>query len=660
MKWKFEIYRRLVNANPDIREKYEEYKKNNEKNGISAWIYLLYLNFRVHFLKEKVGNAPTYSDKNKSISSCPESKKALVVRPEVLSKEIGNYDIVLLDVFDTLVLRKFVRPEDVFYLVQQKLKYPDFKRIRIEAEQIARKKRYNDSGDCEVSYAEIWTVLEKITGIKKEVGIRTEWEAEIESCYANPYFVKLIDILKREHKTLVICSDMYWGQEKVAELLSRCGYPMFDDYFISSDYRHSKNDGMLYEIIKNKYGNSKRYVHIGDNRYSDVIMARKRGVKGVYYHNVHLIGRKFRACDMSPLMYSIYSGIVNGVICNGLQEKTLLYELGYIYGGILVTGYCQFIHKYVKEHQIDKILFLARDGEIIQKAYELMYEEEREKCNYVYWSRLAGIKMCTPYFKTLYIRRMIEDKVNQKYTLLEIMDTMQLLDMLNPFIEWVEREYSEFSELDRGLAKKLVEYISSNWEEVCKHYDKEREEGRKYYTNIVQDAKKVVAIDIGWAGSGPLFLRYLFKSVWNMNCTITGILAGTTHNSELAEVEYACGDIESYMFSARHNRDLWKKHDDSLGHNLLLELILSSEQYTFQGFLKDEDGHYQFEHSREKINSSEIQQGILDFVRDYMNHPFANIEISGRDAAAPLNILYNNKRWIEQIISNSGIKANIE
>ena len=27
MKWKFEIYRRLVNANPDIREKYEEYKK---------------------------------------------------------------------------------------------------------------------------------------------------------------------------------------------------------------------------------------------------------------------------------------------------------------------------------------------------------------------------------------------------------------------------------------------------------------------------------------------------------------------------------------------------------------------------------------------------------------------------------------------------------
>ena len=163
-----------------------------------------------------------------------------------------------------------------------------------------------------------------------------------------------------------------------------------------------------------------------------------------------------------------------------------------------------------------------------------------------------------------------------------------------------------------------------------------------------------------WVGSGPLWLRYLLKHVWNIECSVTGILAGTTHNNDEAEVDYASGDIVTYLFSSKHNRDLWKKHDDSLGHNLLVELLLASDQYTFKGFIKDEKGHYLFSNSKENIDSSEIQQGILDFVRDYMNHPFSNIEISGRDAAAPLNILYNSKRWVERFVNSSGIKANIE
>lgn len=661
MNWKIVLYRRVVNSNPDIREKYQEYRKNNSgKCRLKAWIYLVYLYFQVYILKEKVGKLPLFLDEKKRILWYPESKTALLDKSEVLKDKLEKYDIVSFDVFDTLILRKFVCPEDVFYLVQQKLEYPNFRKIRIEAEHIARRTRLEKYGDIEVSHEEIWEILEGLTGINKEVGMKLEWEAEIESCYANPYFLSLIDTLGKCNKPLVVCSDMYWGKEKIRELLMNCGYPNFAEYFVSSDYRSSKNNGKLYEQIKNKYGYEKSYIHIGDDEYADVTIANKRGIEGLLYHNVQKFGTKFRACDMSPLMYSIYSGIVNGTICNGLEEKTLQYELGYIYGGILVTGYCQFIHRYVMEQQVDKILFLARDGEIIYKAYELMYEEDAKKCNYVYWSRLAGLKMCTPHFKTHYIRRLIEDKANKNYTLQDVMETMQLLDMVEPFIKWIGMKYTALSVLDGKLAKKLVEYININWDVVCRHYDKEREEGEKYYRNIVQDAKRVVVVDVGWVGSGPLWLRYLLKHVWNIECSVTGILAGTTHNNDEAEVDYASGDIVTYLFSSKHNRDLWKKHDDSLGHNLLVELLLASDQYTFKGFIKDEKGHYLFSNSKENIDSSEIQQGILDFVRDYMNHPFSNIEISGRDAAAPLNILYNSKRWVERFVNSSGIKANIE
>mgnify|MGYP006974362159 CR=1 FL=1 len=53
------------------------------------------------------------------------------------------------------------------------------------------------------------------------------------------------------------------------------------------------------------------------------------------------------------------------------------YEYGYIYGGLFVTGYCSFIHDYCRQHDVDKILFLSRDGDILKQAYELLYPETK-------------------------------------------------------------------------------------------------------------------------------------------------------------------------------------------------------------------------------------------------------------------------------------------
>ena len=45
-----------------------------------------------------------------------------------------------------------------------------------------------------------------------------------------------------------------------------------------------------------------------------------------------------------------------------------------------VLGYCQFIHQYVKNHDVDKLLFLSRDGDVIKKVYEVLYPQERSLC----------------------------------------------------------------------------------------------------------------------------------------------------------------------------------------------------------------------------------------------------------------------------------------
>ena len=68
---------------------------------------------------------------------------------------------------------------------------------------------------------------------------------------------------------------------------------------------------------------------------------------------------------MTSLIGSAYRGIVNAKLHNGEGCYSPFYAYGYAYAGFLALGYCNFIHEYASSHNIDKILFLSRDGYIL-------------------------------------------------------------------------------------------------------------------------------------------------------------------------------------------------------------------------------------------------------------------------------------------------------
>ena len=110
---------------------------------------------------------------------------------------------------------------------------------------------------------------------------------------------------------------------------------------------------------------------------------------------------------------------------------------GFFMVDYFVVGYCQWIHRYVKTHGIDKVIFLSRDGDVLYKAYCEMYPQEAElnRTEYVYWSRLTATKLGAAYFKYDYFRRFLHHKVNQRYTLAQIFEDMELADMLENCLE---------------------------------------------------------------------------------------------------------------------------------------------------------------------------------------------------------------------------------
>lgn len=657
------LYNFLVNRIPGIKEKYENKKKGLKGfRKINAWFYLVYLNLSYYvFRNKKIGESekfPGYESK-KLYSDASESSCSKLKSPELFAKELSKYDIISFDVFDTLIFRPFSSPTDLFFLIGNKLNYMDFKQIRIETERRAREIKYKEESHYEVNLEDIYSLISLETGISKEMAIEAELETECCLCFANQYMQRAVKELKRLHKKVIVTSDMYLNKNQIKTLLFKCGYDDFDNYYVSSDIKKSKSSGELFEYIQKQEGLNLSYAHVGDNYHSDFIQAKKHGFFAHHYPNVNEVGAAYRACDMSSITGGVYRGLVNVHLHNGLCEYTKEYEYGYIYGGIFVVGYCQMIHRYVTENKIDKILFLARDGDVLIKVYKMMYPDESDKCEYVYWSRLAAAKLGAKYFKYDYFRRFLYHKVNQGYTINQIMKSMELEDMTYDFCS--SNKLSAQAKLTDKNVDILKGYLTQNWESVLDCYADQMEAGRQYYKEKLSGAKKAVAVDIGWAGSGAIVLDYVVNNIWNLNCSIVGIIAGTNtcHNAEpdATETFLQSGKLVSYLYSQRENRDIWKFHNPGKLHNLYWEMLLGSPAGSFKGFYLDSSNKYVCCCKPPQENSdriSQIHEGIMNFAKQYINlaDKISPLEqISGRDAYAPMILVQSdeNRDYIKSI-----------
>ncbi len=674
------IYNNLVNKQNGIRIRY--HKLHDNSSGIVkvlSWVYLLWLNFAFYILQFRfLGKDPSiqiYECKklNYHMSETEEyHNKYHSLSVEEFVKTCCTYDVISFDIFDTLIFRPMDVPSDMFYLIGERLGISDYKNIRIYAEYDARikcKEKYNHT---EINLLDIYIQLEEELGLDYREGMKVENEMELSLCFANPFMKKVWDKLKEMGKKIVVTSDMYLPLSTIEKLLYKNGYEGCFKLYLSNEYSKSKADGSLFREVINDNPNS-QIIHIGDNTNSDIKMANKNGIKALLYPNVNHNISLYRSEDMSYIIGSAYRGIVSNYLYNGLSVYSMEYEYGFIYGGLFVLGYCHFIYEYVKKHNIDRLLFLSRDGDTLMKAYLSIYPKEESKCRYAYWSRKCATKLMAAFDKHDYYRRFIFHKVNQDYTIEEILESMELYGLIHELTDSTVVEFRLTDKLTDKNAPLLKRYIEDNWYKVEKVYEPQQNAAKKYYKDILKDVNKIVAIDIGWAGSGALSLAYLMKHKWDIPVQLTGILAGTNtmYNAEPDATEpfLQSGKLVSYLYSQSHNRDLLKKHDPAKDYNVFWELLLSSPTPQFVGFYEEEPylrfGDY--DDNIEGIN--EIQRGILDYINEYTDRFGSPIDgtfkymynISGRDAYAPMLLAAShNEKYLRAISKKFSLEINVK
>ncbi len=711
------LYNALVNRHPGIGMRYHRVhdKAAAPWERACSWLYLLWLNFCYYFLFCRfLDRLPDMTGPRKPLP-VNESESGLFLRrhPEVcresLLGRLAAYDVISFDLFDTLILRPMDEPADLFFLLGERTGILNFKEKRRRAEGRARALRLAAQGDAEVTLSEIWEQLSAETGIPVCEGMRLEEETEEKLCFADPLLLAVWRELRRLGRRLVVTTDMYLPEEVLERLLQKNGFDGYERLLVSGVLRKSKADGSLYEELKKAFPGAS-IIHVGDHPGSDVRMAKKHGLDVCYIPNVHAAGENFRTGDLSAIVGSAWRGIVNAGLYRSAQAFSRDYEFGFVCGGLFVLGYCGFIHESVHRRQTDRILFLSRDGDTLKRVYDRLYPGEDTV--YCYWSRRAAAKLSAGLDREDYFSRFLYQKMNLGIALRDILGAMELEGIAGLLLGEEIGEQTPDPKAGDGrsaqntspdcrhcdhpsadlrlagadiLTDRNAELVRSaieqHWEAVLEVYRGQREAAARYIRSLVGDCERAVAVDVGWAGSGAMSLSRLAECEWKLPCELRGIVAGTNtpFNTEpdTAEPFLLSGKLEAYLYSQRHNRDLWRRHDPAAGFNLFFELLLSSDTPRLDGFYPGNcrvgaedvyDGSLDVtlrfgERERNEEGIREIRRGILDFTERYTEafreYPYM-LHISGRDAYGPLLAAASHgERYLRALIRDFDLRVQV-
>lgn len=570
-----------------------------------------------------------------------------------LAKGMMPYPVISFDIFDTLIFRPFSNPSDLFILVGEQLDIMDFCQIRIQAEQQARNEHYQQRGNKEVTLLDIYQRVSRETGIDPHEGARTEFETELALCRPNPYMQTVYRLLEEQGKTLVALSDMYLPEAMMRKLLESCGYPNWDRVIVSCDYNCSKRNGGLYDILKDYY--SGPVVHVGDNRISDLNSAAAKGIAVRHYENVNEAGNPYRAAHMSYLAGSAYRGVVNARLHSGMETYSPYYEVGYVYTGIYVMGFCQWIHRYAVRHGLDKILFLAREGDLYQKVFRLMYPEFPTE--YVLWSRVPVVKTTVKKNRHPYLLQLVHHKANALYPsrLGTLFDRVGIGELKKYFPEYRIKEMEFLSPANEKIVYHL---LTDHWDEVCDCYRKDEAYIREYLMKKLGDSRGAAVVDVGWSGNNVLQVKYLLEEVCGVNSSIHCLLAAARNvNDTYMAAMMQKGQVSTYLFSNMENKGLHDLHQKGNQHlnSFFFEILTQSCTPTFLGFDPDGAFRYDIPEAENYQRNREIHRGTLDFVRDYSQwfekFPYM-LDISGHDAYMPFLHFSGNLSWIRKYFGN--------
>jgi predicted HAD superfamily hydrolase len=557
-----------------------------------------------------------------------------------MRNQIKNAEIVSFDIFDTLILRKYANPTDMFYHMEYILEEPGFAERRITVEGELRESARKE-GREEINYNEIYSVL----GNDKAKSL--ELELEYNGCIRNNEMYDIYMWALKLKKTIYFTSDMYLPSAFIKRILKHCGYDQYSNLFISSDDYKSKYTSTRFTVIKNLLEPNlyKKFLHIGDNLTSDFIVPKKLGFKAFHYTPPKIsclvsknISKNVLAffAESQTLVSSVFWGIISSRNAN--NGESYWYWFGYQYSGLIIYAFCKWLLQELLKEKINDVFFLARDGQIIKKVFDILKPKEL-RSEYMLASRRClilpsldnlDLNNQLDFFTTAYFLKYPKDYITRLGSTIDNDLKKKMADynggILNRPIYRIPRFKNLINDFFNTVKPELYSIITE-----------EKKVLLEYMKNIGFVKPRVAVVDIGWRGNMQNAIVKIFE---NEQCRpeIYGYYLGTLENeNKIITKGFILNNGKPESNCASINCDIIETF--TMADHLGINKIIKNKNGTFEPVHTNINRH-----ELKRINiAKDVQRGILDFTLDMKSVDFKySIDISSDEIANFLKFILSN------------------
>lgn len=420
------------------------------------------------------------------------------------------------DIFDTALIRKCGEPENIFYLLAYRL-YPNDVAKREDFLLWRTKAEGNATGRCsrEVTLSDIYANpdLDGFNEYSKNYLITTEKEVEADNLTANLTVKTFISQKREAGYTICFISDMYLDSDFLTTILIREGC-LFDgeQIFVSCEQGMRKSTGALYRQVR-KQLQPAVWEHYGDNRQSDIKVARNVGIQAAYIDSGftdaerRLLKEATQQRDKYSL--SLLAGLSRAARLSDNPSAEITLAADFV--APTYIPYALFILNSVRERGIKRLYFLSRDSYILMKALQSLSPNDIE-LKYLFVSRQS---LLLPY--------MAEEPLAERF--LEVMDHKTVYrKYVDILLHKLGTDRNELQEIGITFDYNHIATRDQEQDFLQKIFDgafvpvlqqRAQEERQNLLTYFEQeglfDRTENAMVDIGWLGTSRLMINQVLR-----------------------------------------------------------------------------------------------------------------------------------------------------
>jgi Predicted hydrolase (HAD superfamily) len=499
------------------------------------------------------------------------------------------------DVFDTIIARKGLIPESIFYQIRDILKRNNEKfdsyfienfvtiRSNVEANlrEYCRKTNYTREKDIvEIDYEEIYQRIQNtfnITDKQKKFLIETELNCEFENCVGLEKNINHIRELLNNKEKVVFISDMYLPKNQIRKMITKVA-PDFAsvELYVSSDKNVKKTDkSMFYEVYKTVNYNFGEWQHFGDNKKADIICPKELGIK------TNLIpSYEFNENELSLIscINNYDSHLVAALFEKYRRNHNETEYYSYSKFSLLFVPYIYWVIEDALKRKYETLYFISRDGHFLKIiADEIIKAKGLDiKTKYIYGSRKA--------WRVPSLIDEIDEEYFQEFG--NINNGVRRYDQLLSAMMLTEEEFLKFFPYLSNLKNEIIDV------DLLERIRLLLKESNEYRNLVLEKAAKRRDDVVGYIKQEIDFNeKFAFVEYWGrgytQDCFTRLVNFASSKKIKQTDFYYLRSICDSNENNIRHNFSINNKSP------LFLEAILANLPYDSISKYKFENGRYE-------------------------------------------------------------------